>query len=246
MNVTRLKVDRTAAVRARRYRRNKRHGVTVLAAIVTVAALSLATVSGAFSVIGLTAIFSGATLPVVAMGAALELGKISAVAWLGRSYPVPRVIKCAIAALVVTLMAINAVGAFGFLSRAHIGITADLDTRGQVQGAAIADLDKRIAQVDAAVAEATRRGRTTAAMELVDRQSRYRAILQAERQREAAALAELQTEAATDDGPIRYIAELTGSRDETIMRFFILLVAVLLDPLAVLLLVAAVTSRGRA
>jgi hypothetical protein len=60
--------------------RNGNTGVTV--ATLT-AALALATVSGGFSITGMTAIFVGATLPVIGMGIALELGKLSAVAWLG-------------------------------------------------------------------------------------------------------------------------------------------------------------------
>src|SRR5215471_14776781 len=93
------------AVRQRRYRR-KRKAVTVtrnvtarvtvtppvtppvagngVVVATTVAALSLAAVSAGFSITGMTAVFVGATVPVVAMGVALELGKLSAVAWLGR------------------------------------------------------------------------------------------------------------------------------------------------------------------
>jgi len=45
-------------------------------------------------------------------------------------------------------------------------------------------------------------------------------------------------------GPVRYLATLVGTTDETTMRLFILIVALLLDPAAVLLLLAA-THRGR-
>ena len=43
---------------------------------------------------------------------------------------------------------------------------------------------------------------------------------------------------------VRYLATLLGSTDEQTMRYFILIVAQLLDPAAVLLLLAA-THRGR-
>lgn len=46
-----------------------------------------------------------------------------------------------------------------------------------------------------------------------------------------------------DLGPVRYLATLIGTADETAMRYFILVVALLLDPAAVLLLLAA-TQRG--
>jgi len=42
-----------------------------------------------------------------------------------------------------------------------------------------------------------------------------------------------------DLGPVRYLATLLGSTDEATMRWFILIVALLLDPAAVLLLLAA-------
>src|SRR5207244_6395110 len=45
-----------------------------------IAALGLATVSGGFSITGMTSIFVGAFWPVIGMGIALEVGKLSAVA----------------------------------------------------------------------------------------------------------------------------------------------------------------------
>jgi hypothetical protein len=76
-------------------------------------------------------------------------------------------------------------------------------------------------------------------------------------QREAAetALTSLRIEKAAVDGerkaveadlrPVRYLATLLGSTDEQTMRWFILVVALLLDPAAVLLLVAATVAPAR-
>src|SRR6516162_11434747 len=75
-------------------------------------------------------------------------------------------------------------------------------------------------------------------------------------EREAAetALANLHIEKAKVDGerkaveadlgPVRYLATLLGSTDEQTMRWFILVVALLLDPAAVLLLLAATGHRN--
>src|SRR5258707_14124705 len=80
------------------------------------AALALATVSAGFSIYGFTSIFVGAFWPVIGMGVALELGKLRAVTWIGRNGPAPwRRLKGALAALVIVLMGLNVVGAFGFL-----------------------------------------------------------------------------------------------------------------------------------
>ena len=46
-----------------------------------------------------------------------------------------------------------------------------------------------------------------------------------------------------DLGPVRYLATLLGSTDEATMRYFILIVALLLDPAAVLLLLAATAHQ---
>jgi len=58
-------------------------GVTVST---LVAALALATVSAGYSITGLTSIFVGSFWPVVALGVSFELGKLSAVAYLGRHW----------------------------------------------------------------------------------------------------------------------------------------------------------------
>src|SRR5262249_23701962 len=92
-------------------------GVTVCT---MVAALALAAVSAGFSITGMTAVFVGATVPVVGRGVALELGKLSAVACLGRRYGSAG-LRTALVALVAVLMGLNAIGAYGFLAKAHIG-----------------------------------------------------------------------------------------------------------------------------
>jgi hypothetical protein len=43
--------------------------------------------------------------------------------------------------------------------------------------------------------------------------------------------------------PVRYLATLLGATDEAVLRCFILMVALLLDPAAVLLLLAATRKR---
>jgi hypothetical protein len=235
-------------------------GVTVAA---LTAALSLATCSAGFSICGLTAIFSGAFWPVAGMGAALELGKLSAVAWLGRQRG-GRVLQCALVALVGVLMALNSIGVYGFLSRAHIAhavageikVGADaaaIDDRLSAQSAVVADLDRRIDALDDIVKAATGRGYVKTAMALVAEQTQSRADLVAQRTAAAATLASLKTQQVAVDaerrqveadlGPVRYLATLIGTTDDQTMRYFILAVALLLDPAAVLLLLAAARAR---
>lgn len=228
--------------------------------VVALAALAVAAVSGSFSVIGLTAVFTGAFWPVVGMGAALECAKLSAVAWLGRRYEASRLLKASVTALVITLMGLSAIGSYGFLAKAHLervavneavvaSHAAEIGARKQVAQAAVDDVDKRIAQLDAAVNEATKRGRTSGAMALVEHETVRRNDLVAQSAKAGDALAAVQVqeagigneraELATDYGPVRYLAALTGMDQDKIMQWFIALVAALIDPIAVILLLAA-------
>jgi hypothetical protein len=71
---------------------------------------------------------------------------------------------------------------------------------------------------------------------------------------ESKTLADLKVEKAAVDGerrtieadfgPVRYPATLLGAADQDVMRWFILAVALLLDPAAVLLLLAAARTRS--
>lgn len=77
--------------------------------------------------------------------------------------------------MIGVLMSLNAIGVFGFLTRAHLDHmvtvdvaladgTADIDARLSIQGQTVADLDRRIAQIDAAIEESTRLGRPVGAI----------------------------------------------------------------------------------
>ncbi len=125
----------------------------------------------------------------------------------------------------------------------------------QVSEHGTSDLDRRLAQIDAAVEKATEKGRTTAAMKLADDQRKARAGLVDERNREAGALAALKVERAsvaangrrieTESAPIRYVAELLGADtdSERAIRWLIALMVLCCDPLAIALTAAASARR---
>ena len=237
-----------------------------------IVALTLACVSAAFSIDGLTTIFAGAFWPIITMGAALEAGKLVAAAWLTEYWhSAPPLLRLVLVAMIGVLMSLNAIGVFGFLTRAHLDHmavvdlaltdrTADIDARLSMQGQTVADLDRRIAQIDAAIEESTRLGRPVGAMTISDQKRRERADIVAERQRQIPALASLQIEKAkidaqrrraeADVGPLRYLGELMGTPAtdlERPVRVLTLALVAVLDPMAVALLLCAGThmSRGR-
>jgi hypothetical protein len=236
-----------------------------------IAALALACVSAAFSIDGLTAIFAGAFWPVITMGATLEAGKLVAAAWLAENWrSAPFLLRLTLVAMIGVLMSLNAVGVFGFLTRAHLDHmatvdlaladrAADTEARLTIQGPTVADLDRRIAQIDAAIEQSTRLGRPVGAMTIADQKRRDRADIVAARQREARTLASLQIEKAkidaerrraeADVGPVRYLAELIGMPPtdlERPVRLLTLALVAVLDPMAVALLLAAGAHTTRA
>jgi len=251
-------VTRVAPVSAVKHRRTPVTFATLSAAV------ALTSVSAAFSIDGLTAIFAGAFWPVIAMGTALEVGKLVATAWLRENWrTAPWALRTGLAAMIAVLMALNAVGVFGFLTRAHLerqlaievvaaDRAAEIDARLLVQGELLADLDRRIRQIDAAIEESTRRGQPAVAMALGNSLHRARAQLSASRQQEAQVVAALQVEkakvaaqsrrASADIGPVRYLAELVAGPSvdlERAVRVLTLAIVAVFDPFAIMLLVAA-------
>jgi hypothetical protein len=98
-----------------------RHSMMPVKSAAFIVALALACVSAAFSIDGLTAIFAGAFWPVIIMGAALEAGKLVAAAWLTEHWnSAPPLMRLVLVAMIGVLTGLNALGAFGFLTRAHL------------------------------------------------------------------------------------------------------------------------------
>jgi MarR family len=240
--------------------------VTAIDAFAYTAAIGLAAVAGYFSIRGMTVLFPGAPTAIVVMGVAMEAGKLATVAWLARHWRASSwTVRNVLGALVFTIAAINAAGVYSQLIAAHIGehtaaVSAvgvqesGLDARMEMQAHAVADLDARIAQIDAAIAEATKRGRTAAALNIIEGQRKARSELVAERQREAGALASLRTERATvaargkavesEAAPIQYVAAVFGVTDpEAAIRWLVLFMTFACDPLAIALTAAASARR---
>ena len=117
------------------------------------------------------------------------------------------------------------------------------------QNATLADIDRKLSQIDGAINTALEKGRTNAAMALANDQRHNRSELEVNRQAAGKVLVDLKVEKAriegdrktveADLGPVKYLATLLGTDSESALRVFILVVAMLLDPLAVLLLLAA-------
>jgi hypothetical protein len=196
---------------------------------------------------------------------AMESAKLVTAGWLARRWQATAwVTKLALMAFVFGLAIINGVGVFSQLVAAHVGERgavaaameiqdAELASRIEVAQHVVVDLDTRVSQIDSAIAEATRRGRTNAALAAMEGQRRTRAGLVDERNREAVILAGLKAERVSlaakgwqidaEAAPIKYVAAVFGVADqETAIRWLIALMVLCCDPLAIALC-AATSAR---
>jgi hypothetical protein len=204
---------------------------------------------------------------IVAMATMMESAKLVTAGWLARRWLATAwAWRGVLVVLVAGLALINAAGVFSQLVSAHLGergaATTAIETRDaalaariDVQAHTVADLDRRLGQIDSAIEEAAKRGRTNAALSAIDGQRKARAALAGERQREASTLADLKAERAalgakgrqieTESAPIRYVAELLGvdTDSERAIRWLIALMVLCCDPLAIALTAAASARR---
>jgi hypothetical protein len=229
-------------------------------------ALAVSGVSAYYSIIGLTAIFSAAYYPIIIMGVALETGKLITVSWLHRNWRTcPLLLKSYLTGAVIILMFISSMGIFGFLSKAHIEQTLKINTGSADQvviidnkidalKTSVVDLDKQIAQIDAAVSKMTDKGQATNSLKAADQQRKTRDSLVKRKEEYVRNISELTVQKVSltsgikkleaEVGPLKYIAELvyssTGAEQlEKAVRMVIILLVLVFDPLAVLLLLAA-------
>ena len=232
-------------------------------------AIALSSIAAYFSVIGLTTIFAASFWPVVVMGGTLEVAKVVAASWTYRNWHIaPLSIKTYLIGSIIALMFITSMGTFGYLSKAHIDQTvtssdvvsqlAIYDEKIKVAKENIDANRKALKQMDDAVDQIMGRSDTEKGAEkavvLRRSQQKERARLQEEIQTYQKTISELNDSRAplaaqvrkveAEVGPLKFIAELFYDKvdsqflDKTV-RWVIILIVVVFDPLAIILLIAA-------
>jgi len=224
--------------------------------------LLLSATAAYYSIIGLLAIFPGAVLPITLMGGSLEFAKLVAASWLYRNWSIaPKVIKAYFVFAILILMFITSLGTFGYLSKVHLetgAAVADnsveiarIESQIQNEERKLNNAQNSISILDNLVEknkdpdQANRiRGRQKGERQnLTDQIENSTSELGSLRLKLAPLkIANLKTEAEV--GPLKYIAELIYGADATehfgsAVRFVIILIVLVFDPLAVLLLIAA-------
>ena len=232
-------------------------------------AIGLSAIAAYFSVIGLTTIFAASFWPVVIMGGTLEVAKVVAASWTYRNWNIaPFSIRAYLIASILALMFITSMGTFGYLSKAHIDqtttssdVVAQLAIYQEKVSIAKENIDanrKILKQYDEAVDQIMGRSETEKGAEkaVVVRRSQQkdRTRLQEEIQANQKTISQLNDDMAplaaqvrrveAEVGPLKFIAELfydkvdTQFLDKTV-RWVIILIVIVFDPLAIILLIAA-------
>ena len=242
--------------------------------ITFLSAISISVIAAGYSIVGLSTLFAGAVVPIIAMGSALEVGKLVAASWLynnWRNKLVPYSIKMYLTFAVIVLIFITSMGIFGFLSKAHLDQVKPTSSN----NIKIELIDKQINQqqliIDRAENQLTLLDK---ALEVyIDKEYVSRGLKERKKQEEERTLlntaitdasnkigeltlqkSELaleQDKIEAEIGPIKYIAELIygeNAKDyfDKAVRWVIIVLIFVFDPLAVLLLIAAnISLRSR-
>jgi len=241
----------------------------ILTILLFISGLAVSIIGAYYSILGLAALFAGAYWAVVTMGITLEVAKLVTVSWLYRNWKLdllPQSIRMYLLSAVLMLMFITSIGIFGFLSKAHLDTSApntgnrllvkNIERQIESEKKAIAGAQKIVDQLDRALDKVIEKDADKGLIERQKQQNdRNRAnniitnssnkITQLSNQK----LNYDKNQLAIDKeiGPFKYVAEiLFGDADDgnldRAVRFVIICLLFVFDPLAVLMLVAVNVS----
>lgn len=232
-----------------------------MALLALISGLLLSGTAAYYSIIGLIAIFPGAVFAISLMGASLEFAKLVAASWLYRNWDIaPKVIKSYFIFAIIILMFITSLGTFGYLSKVHLESSVGVADN----SLAISRIEQQIASeqrridnaqrslnsLDSVVDKAFLDGARIRNQQKSERTTLNSVIENSDGKIEklSADLVSLRRsniETESKIGPLKYIAELIYGKEQaanyfdSAVRFVIILIVLVFDPLAVLLLIAA-------
>ena len=241
----------------------------ILTILLFLSGIAVSVVGAYYSILGLAALFAGAYWAVITMGVTLEIAKLVTVSWLYRNWNLdllPQSIRAYLLSAVLMLMFITSIGIFGFLSKAHLDTAApntgnrllvkNIERQIDSEKKAITGAQKIIDQLDTALDKVIDKD---ADKGLIERQkqtterNRVNNII-ANSSKKITDLSNQKLKYDKDQlaidkevGPFKYVAEiLFGDADDgnldRAVRFIIICLILVFDPLAVLMLVAVNVS----
>lgn len=246
----------------------------IFALLTLLSALSVAGISAWFSIAGLMSIYVGAPMnAALVMGAVLEIAKLVTTSWLYRNWTYSSWrVRGPLIYFTLALMVTTSIGVFGFLTKGHLqqgAATVDntakverLDQQIAREKSTIIDDERVINQLDTAINSYLGKDSTDKALSVRRSQAPQRKQLRNDidsSQKKIDEYSEQKLKFTSEVralqlevGPIRYISELFYGSDgddsakiESAVKLFTLLIVSTLDPLAVILLIAANHSLMR-
>ena len=228
-------------------------------------ALLISTVAAYYSIVGLMAIFAGAKLAIAIMGVVLEIGKLVVASWTFTNWKsCPVVMRSYFIVSVVVLMFITSLGIFGFLARAHIEQSSPttlleerierIDLKIGQRNTQINRYQGRLDTLDQALQRYIELGAISKGLRKIGEMDNETSLLKTRiegLEGEIDGLADNKYElknqlnlAMVEVGPIRYVAsmiydEVSETQLEEAVRWIIILLIFVFDPLAVMLVIAA-------
>jgi hypothetical protein len=236
-----------------------------LSLLTFITSLLIAGVAAWYSIIGLTTIFSAAVIPIIIMGVVLEIGKLVAASWVYTHWKDTGILlRTYLVSAIVILMIITSMGIYGFLSKSHIdaGINTSeisvkierIDNRIKSEQRQIDRAEKNIQEMDITLDKTDYGFFDDSRLEERKKQSADREqlndiITKAENNIDKLLDKKSEYELEVKNfevevGPIKYIAALIYGDEaknylDNTVRYVILLLIFVFDPLAVLLLISA-------
>ena len=237
-----------------------------LALIVLGVALAISGVAAFYSIVGLMAIFSASALSIAVMGSVLEVGKLATASWLYQNWKkVPRFLKYYLTGAVVILMFITSMGIFGYLSKSHIDAgtgTSELyvklerlDSNIESERKSISRAEGQLEKLDFALERYIELNAVSKGLRKRDEQKPERDALSQTVNESQDKIdiylderAEIQLKIKSFEvevGPLKYISALLFGENESVnyldkaVRYVIILLIFVFDPLAVLMLIVA-------
>ena len=228
-------------------------------------ALAISTVAAFYSIVGLMAIFAGATTAIAIMGIVLEIGKLVCASWTFQNWKTsPFTIRSYFIVAVIVLMLITSLGIFGFLSRAHITQSSPtallverierINLKVNQRQTQVSRYQGRLDTLDQALQRYIELGAISKGLSKIGAMDNETNLLKTKistLETEIDGLTDkkygLKTElnlAEVEVGPIRYVAsmiydDVSESQLEEAVRWIIILLIFVFDPLAVVLVIAA-------
>ncbi len=212
---------------------------------VILTAVSVSTLGASFSVFGLSQLFSGASTAIVAAMASLELAKFVIAAYLHQTWRLQnRIFKSYLSLAVVILSLITSMGIFGFFSNAYQGATTALDTENIKLASLKGELIRAQAEVERINRAVEEIPASRITRKLTARKEAEPELARLSRNIEQINATTTKTEVQNVDlkrkvGPIIYIARAFNLEVDQVVKYLILILIFVFDPLAICLVIAS-------